>query len=203
VIEPPGYTPELASIQGRCLSAPQPAAPSAAPPQFPEAPALTIDPGAAYTATITTTCGDVVIALDAAAAPNTVNSFVFLAGEGYFDNTPFHRIIPGFVVQGGDPTGSGTGGPGYTIADENLGANFVEGTLAMANAGPDTNGSQFFIVSDPAGAEQLNASPLYSIFGQVTEGLDIVAALESLGDPAGSGQPVAPLYVLSVSVTET
>ncbi len=206
VTEPLGYTPELATAQSRCLAAPVPAPPTGTPAQFPAAPELTVEADITYTATITTSCGDVVVELDAAAAPNTVNSFVFLAREGFFDGTPIHRIVPGFVVQAGDPTGSGSGGPGYSLADENLGANFSEGTLAMANSGPDTSGSQFFIVSDPAGAEQLNSSPLYSIFGQVVEGLDIVHALQSIGDPfdqTGGGVPLAPVYVLEVTITES
>jgi cyclophilin family peptidyl-prolyl cis-trans isomerase len=205
VTEPAGYTPELATAQAACIAAPAPEVTADAPVQFPAAPALTVDAATTYTAAITTSCGDVVIELDAAAAPNTVNSFVFLAREGYYDNTPIHRVVPGFVVQGGDPTGTGSGGPGYSIADENLGANFSEGTLAMANSGPDTNGSQFFIVSDPAGAAQLNSTPNYSIFGQVVGGLDVVDVLDSLGDPDpnGSGQPLVPLYVLSVTITES
>ena len=112
------------------------------------------------------------IALDPLAAPQTVNSFVFLARYHYYDGIVFHRIIPGFVLQGGDPTGTGTGGPGYRFEDELPDAGrYKVGSLAMANAGPDTNGSQFFIISGPDG---VRLPPLYSLFGKVVTGLDVV-----------------------------
>jgi peptidylprolyl isomerase len=128
-------------------------------------PDMVIDPAKRYTATMETSLGTLVIALDPAAAPKTVNNFVFLAREGYYDGVIFHRIIKGFVCQGGDPTGTGTGGPGYRFADELPAAGRYEvGSLAMANAGPNTNGSQFFIISGPDGAR---LPPQYSLFGKV------------------------------------
>ena len=113
---------------------------------------MVIDPAKRYTATMVTSHGTMVIALDPLAAPRTVNSFVFLARYHYYDGIVFHRIIPGFVLQGGDPTGTGTGGPGYRFADELPKPGRYEiGSLAMANAGPNTNGSQFFVISGPDG----------------------------------------------------
>ena len=121
--------------------------------KFDEAPPMFIDPAKRYTATMVTSHGTMVIELDPLAAPNTVNSFVFLARYHFYDGVIFHRIIPGFVLQGGDPTGTGTGGPGYKYADELPAAGkYRIGSLAMANAGPHTNGSQFFIISGPDGA---------------------------------------------------
>ena len=117
---------------------------------FPAEPPMCIDPSKHYTATMETSKGEIVIALDALAAPKTVNSFVFLARYHYYDGLNFHRIIPGFVLQGGCPEGTGRGGPGYRFADELPAPGRYElGSLAMANAGPDTNGSQFFIISGP------------------------------------------------------
>jgi cyclophilin family peptidyl-prolyl cis-trans isomerase len=192
-----------AQAQLACVATPAPPA-IASPVQFPQADQV-IDPAKTYTATITTSCGDVTIALDAAKAPQTVNNFVFLARKGWYDGTPIHRIVPGFVIQAGDPTGQGTGGPGYSFADENLGANFATGTVAMANSGAGaTNGSQFFIVTSDDGAQQLNATPNYSIFATVTGGADIVKLLDSFGE-AGSqtGAPLEPLSVLKVTITES
>ena len=118
-----------------------------APKSFDAPPDLAIDPGAQYTATMRTNMGDIEIALFADTAPNTVNNFVFLANEGYYDGIIFHRVIPGFVAQAGDPTGTGRGGPGYAFDDElNDPRPYTRGIVAMANSGPNTNGSQFFIV---------------------------------------------------------
>src|SRR6266496_4024074 len=131
-------------------------------------PEMRIDPNKTYTATINTTKGKIVVDLFPKEAPKSVNNFVFLAKEKFYDGTIFHRIIPNFMIQGGDPTGTGTGGPGYKFENENKDSQrkFETGTVAMANAGPDTNGSQFFIddapnTLDPAG---------YTIFGKVKEG---------------------------------
>ena len=133
-----------------------------------------IDPAKRYTATMVTSKGTMTISLDPQAAPRTVNSFVFLARYHYFDGIVFHRVIPGFVLQGGDPTGTGTGGPGYKFADELPAPGRYElGSLAMANAGPDTNGSQFFVIS---GQDGMRLPPSYSLFGKVVAGLDTVAA---------------------------
>lgn len=172
------------------------------PPQWSEAPQQVIDPVRTYTATIETTAGTIVVDLDQEAAPVTVNNFACLASAGYYDDTPFHRIILDFVIQGGDPTGTGTGGPGYQFPDELPEGEtpYVRGTLAMANSGPDTNGSQFFIVhqDQPAGFPKD-----YSIFGQVSQGLEIIDALAAMPvADNGRGEISAPTGdVRIVSVT--
>jgi cyclophilin family peptidyl-prolyl cis-trans isomerase len=140
-----------------------------------------------------------VISLDPAAAPKTVNSFVFLARYHYYDGIIFHRVIPGFVLQGGDPTGTGTGGPGYKFADELPKPGRYElGSLAMANAGPNTNGSQFFVISGPSG---IRLPPQYSLFGKVVSGLDVVATIDALGSQ--SGTPKEKVTIESVTITES
>jgi cyclophilin family peptidyl-prolyl cis-trans isomerase len=147
-----------------------------------------------------TSKGTMTLALDPLGAPNTVNSFVFLARYHYFDGIAFHRIIPGFVIQGGDPDGNGRGGPGYRFADELPKPGRYElGSLAMANAGPNTNGSQFFIISGPDGQR---LPPQYSLFGKVVAGLDVVAALDAVGSP-GAGKPKERVVIESVTVSET
>ena len=168
--------------------------------QFPKPPPMCIDPAKSYTAVMDTSMGSITIALDAAAAPRTVNNFVVLARYHYYEGVIFHRIIKGFVCQGGDPTGSGRGGPGYRFADELPEAGSYElGSLAMANAGPDTNGSQFFIISGPAGTR---LPPLYSLFGKVVEGLDVVDAMQKV-PTARNDRPLTPITINSVTVTES
>ncbi len=137
-------------------------------------PAMTIDVKKKYTATLKTQRGDLVLELFTAEAPKTVNNFVFLAREGFYDDTVFHRVIPGFVVQGGDPTGSGSGGPGYRFADEFSKRKHGTGTLSMANAGPNSNGSQFFITYAP----QPHLDNHHSVFGQLTSGMDILQQIK-------------------------
>ena len=167
--------------------------------QWSSPPEMVIDPSKRYTATMSTSLGDLVIALDPVAAPKTVNNFVFLAREGYYDGVIFHRIIQGFVCQGGDPTGTGRGGPGYRFEDElPRRGQYEVGSLAMANAGPDTNGSQFFIISGPSG---VGLPPQYSLFGKVVKGLDIVDAMEKVKTGAGD-KPVDDVVINSVTVTE-
>jgi cyclophilin family peptidyl-prolyl cis-trans isomerase len=161
-------------------------------------PPMHIDAAKRYTATMVTSKGTMTIALDPQAAPRTVNSFVFLARYHYYDGIVFHRVIPGFVLQGGDPTGTGTGGPGYQFADELPPPGRYElGSLAMANAGPDTNGSQFFVISGPDG---MRLPPSYSLFGKVVSGLDTVAAIDALG--SRSGKPTEKVTIESVTVAE-
>jgi cyclophilin family peptidyl-prolyl cis-trans isomerase len=139
-----------------------------------------------------------IIALDPIAAPKTVNSFVVLARYHYYDGIVFHRIIPGFVLQGGDPEGTGRGGPGYQFEDELPSAGRYElGSLAMANAGPNTNGSQFFVISGPDG---MRLPPQYSLFGKVVKGLDVVEAIDKIGTRSGS--PTEPVTIESVTITE-
>ena len=157
-----------------------------------------IDPAKRYTATMETSMGTLVIALDPIAAPRTVNNFVYLAAQHYYDGVIFHRIISGFMCQGGDPDGSGRGGPGYKFGDElPKPGKYQIGSLAMANAGPNTNGSQFFIVSGPSGC---GLPPLYSLFGQVVRGLDIVEMMQNV--PTGPGdRPKTDVVIKSVAIT--
>jgi cyclophilin family peptidyl-prolyl cis-trans isomerase len=166
--------------------------------KFAEAPEMGIDPAKRYTATMETSMGTLVIALDPIAAPRTVNNFVYLAAQHYYDGVIFHRIISGFMCQGGDPDGSGRGGPGYKFGDElPKPGKYQIGSLAMANAGPNTNGSQFFIVSGPSGC---GLPPLYSLFGQVVKGLDIVEMMQNV--PTGPGdRPKTDVVIKSVAIT--
>jgi cyclophilin family peptidyl-prolyl cis-trans isomerase len=166
--------------------------------RFDAAPPMIIDTTKTYTATMVTSKGTMEIVLDALAAPVTVNGFVFLARWHYYDGIVFHRIIPGFVLQGGDPTGSGSGGPGYRFDDELPKPGRYElGSLAMANAGPNTNGSQFFVISGPDGAR---LPPLYALFGKVVKGLDVVASINDVGTP--SGKPREDVVIESVTINE-
>ncbi len=168
-------------------------------PTFTEAPAQTIDPTHTYEATITTSCGAFTVGLDVADAPITVNNFVFLARAGLFDGTTFHRVAPDFVIQGGDPTASGSGDAGYTFADENIDEPYVVGSLAMANSGPNTNGSQFFVCSGTRPNCGLTQS--YNNFGVVVRGLEVARKIEAWS--TGDGPPQKPMYLLSVTITET
>ncbi len=168
--------------------------------QWNSPPEMVIDPQKRYTATLSTSMGDVVIALDAVQAPRTVNNFVFLARQGFYDGVIFHRIISGFMIQGGDPTGSGRGGPGYRFGDElPRRGQYEVGSVAMANAGPDTNGSQFFIVSGPNG---VSLPPQYSLFGKVVKGLDVVDRIEKVRTGPGD-RPTTDVTIDSVTVTES
>ncbi|MFK7917984.1 MAG: peptidylprolyl isomerase [Ilumatobacter sp.] len=169
---------------------------------FDSAPPFCLDADVTYSATVTTNAGTVTIDLDQAAAPETVNSFVFLARNNYFDNTVCHRVIQAFVVQCGDPTATGTGGPGYRFADELPAAGQYEiGSIAMANSGPDTNGSQFFIISGPNGAA---LPPLYSLFGQIPSAdLGVVTEMNARGSLDNSGIPTEEVRIESVEITES
>jgi cyclophilin family peptidyl-prolyl cis-trans isomerase len=133
-------------------------------------PAYDIDDSATYEVTIATDKGDIVMELQPQLAPNTVNNFVALARQGFYDNVTFHRVVPEFVIQGGDPEGSGRGGPGYRFNDEPVQGEYTLGAVAMANAGPNTNGSQFFICIDDC-TRKLDKA--YNLFGYVTSGLDV------------------------------
>ncbi len=167
---------------------------------FAKAPPTCIDAAKTYTATVETTKGSYTIALDAKAAPKTVNNFVVLARYGYFDGTPCHRILKGFMAQCGDPTGAGTGGPGYTFADElptGTGV-YKKGVVAMANSGPNTNGSQFFTMLADSG---LPSS--YSVFGTVTaDSSATLDALNAVGAARDPNPPLEPVYILKVTITE-
>ncbi len=163
---------------------------------FPAAPPMCINPKLSYSATVTTDLGTFVIKLDPSLAPKTVNNFVYLARYRFYDGIIFHRVIPGFVVQGGDPTGTGSGGPGYTFADELPPAgSYKIGTVAMANSGKNTNGSQFFIVVGTSGTQ---LPPQYSIFGQVTSGMSVVQKIAA--DGTASGTPSVVHKMLSVTI---
>lgn len=173
--------------------------------QFEQAPPVCIEDGVTYTAIVSTNKGEFSIVLDQAAAPIAVNNFVVLARYKYFNSTNCHRAIPNFVVQCGDPTATGSGGPGYQFADELPAAgSYKLGSIAMANSGPNTNGSQFFIIT---GDDGVNLPPNYTLFGQVTEGLDsTVPALNAAGnpDPATNGvPPIEPLIIDSVVIIES
>ena len=160
--------------------APEPAptpepTPAPKPKTYSAPPSMTIDTSKQYIATIETVKGDLVLELFASDVPKTVNNFVFLAREGFYDGTTFHRVKPGFMAQGGDPTGTGTGNPGYSFPDEFTEHTHVAGALSMANAGPDTNGCQFFITYTP----QHGLDGKHSVFGQLIEGMDILEKLEN------------------------
>lgn len=168
-------------------------------PSFDEPPRMTIDPTRAYSATLETSCGPIEVALDAERTPQTVNSFVFLANEGFYDGLTFHRIANSIdVIQGGDPSGDGTGGPGYALKDELSGKEqYTRGAIAMANSGPDTAGSQFFIVTGP-GAEQLPKD--YTVFGTVSGGLDVAKQIQGL--PVNGETPTQKVYIDEVTIAE-
>jgi cyclophilin family peptidyl-prolyl cis-trans isomerase len=170
--------------------------------KFAGPPPTCIDPDATYMATISTTKGDFTVALNSAKAPVSVNNFVVLSRYHFYDGVPFHRIVPGFVIQAGDGDGDpwGSNELGYTIQDElpASSAEYADYTLAMANAGPNTNGSQFFVVL-PGGGAQLQ--PSYSLFGQVVEGQQVVDQIGALGD--AQQQPTEEVVINKVTITET
>jgi cyclophilin family peptidyl-prolyl cis-trans isomerase len=178
------------------------------PQEFAKPPPMNIDPNKTYTATLDTSCGTIVIQLLADEAPQTVNSFVFLAGRGYFDGTHFHRIDTNLeIIQGGDPTGTGSGGPGYTIPDELTGhESYGPGVVAMANSGqPNTGGSQFFIVYGPKG-HSLDSNATYTIFGRMVNGLDVVKRIAKIPVPDPSAglvgqQPTKTVYIDTVTIS--
>lgn len=163
--------------------------------QYPSPPPITVEPDGNYSATLHTSLGDISIDFMPDHAPIATNSFLFLAEEGFYDGVTFHRVISGFVIQGGDPTGRGTGGPGYQFEDELEGpGRYTRGTVAMANAGPNTNGSQFFICHADTGLPHN-----YTIFGRVSDGMDVVDAIASL--PTGADdRPHDPPVIQSVSL---
>ncbi|MBI2038175.1 MAG: peptidylprolyl isomerase [Candidatus Magasanikbacteria bacterium] len=162
---------------------------------------MIVDKNKTYTAKMKTTAGDIEISLNAAATPITVNNFVFLSKKGFYENVIFHRVIKGFMIQGGDPTGTGSGGPGYKFDDEPFTGEYLRGTIAMANSGANTNGSQFFIMH-----QEYPLPPNYVIFGRVTAGLDavdkIAEAETTLGADGAMSKPVNPVKILSVEIVE-
>ncbi|MDQ4134260.1 MAG: peptidylprolyl isomerase [Actinomycetota bacterium] len=170
--------------------------------RFAAPPPTCIDPARTYVAEMVTDRGRITIGLDAKRAPTTVNNFVFLARHHFYDGLTFHRIVPNFVIQGGDPEGTGGGGPGYTFADElPEPGQYRIGSVAMANSGPNTNGSQFFIISGDTG---VSLDPKYSLFGEVTAGMDVVKLIETLGNPEDqTGKPRETVRIQSVTIRET
>ena len=182
------------------MTTPFPSFDGSAPKQqkFSEPPEMGIDPTKRYTATMSTSMGEMVIALDPIKAPKTVNNFVFLALNHYFDDVIFHRIINGFMCQGGDPTGTGRGGPGYSFDDELPKPGQYEiGSVAMANAGPHTNGSQFFPISGPSGT---GLPPQYSLFGKIVKGLDVLEAMQNVSTDRDD-RPFDDVVIQSVAIT--
>jgi peptidyl-prolyl cis-trans isomerase B (cyclophilin B) len=176
------------------------------PPQKPNGgakkPSAPLDPGKRYLATIETNCGSFTITLDQKKAPQTAASFVALARSGFYEETVFHRIVPGFVIQGGDPTGTGTGGPGYKTVDKPpRSTRYTRGSVAMAKGGdeaPGTAGSQFFVVT----GQDAGLPPDYALLGEVTKGLDVAERIGMLGDPA-TEQPTAVVAIASVKVASS
>jgi len=172
--------------------------------QYSKPPEMVIDQSKTYTATIHTNHGAMVLELFATEAPHTVNNFVFLAREGFYDNGTFHRVIKDFMIQGGDPRGNGTGGPGYRFRDEPVTRPYVKGTLAMANAGPNTNGSQFFIVH----GARAPLPPNYTIFGMLSDGVEVLDALASAQVTIGPGgreqsQPIERLEIRTIEISDS
>jgi cyclophilin family peptidyl-prolyl cis-trans isomerase len=165
-------------------------------------PPMILDPQMEYTAILNTADGKITVHLNGTETPITVNNFVYLSRKGFYNNTIFHRVIKNFMIQGGDPLGNGTGGPGYTFADEPFTGEYTRGTMAMANAGPDTNGSQFFIMH-----QDTNLPKNYVIFGKVTNGLDVLdkiaEATVSANVNGEYSQPVDPVKILTVEIQET
>lgn len=169
-----------------------------------EAPKEKLDASKTYVATISTTCGDIEVTLDAKASPITGGSFKYLADQKFFDGTSFHRVVADFVIQGGDPAGDGSGGPGYSVEeapDEDL--SYEEGVVAMAKTGAEpagTSGSQFFIVT---GAGAASLTPDYALLGKVTGGMDVATKIGSIQADPNTGQPAAPVIIKSVTVEES
>ena len=166
------------------------------------APEMSIDTEKSYAAKIETNHGSFDITFFPKEAPKTVNNFVTLARDGFYDNTTFHRIVSGFVIQGGDPEGTGRGGPGYRFEDEPVKRSYSRGIVAMANAGPNTNGSQFFVC-----LQNVGLPPAYTIFGEVTSGMDVVDKIAAVETRAyGGGEkstPVETVTVSKVTISET
>jgi peptidyl-prolyl cis-trans isomerase B (cyclophilin B) len=187
--------------QGKCKDVPQPATRDAGGQTRPKEP---LDPSKTYTVDFQTSCGSFTIRLDQKTSPNAAASFASLARGKFFDDTIFHRIVPGFVIQGGDPTASGTGGPGYSSRDRvPRNAAYTRGVVAMAKAGNEpagTGGSQFFVVTGP----DAGLPPDYALLGRVTKGMDVVREIGKLGDPAsgGAGTPLQSVVIEKATVNE-
>ncbi len=194
---------DAASVAGGCPSSPTAVLSK---PSWPQLPPMAIDIAKTYMATVKTDAGTFIISLDAAHTPLTVNNFVFLALNHFYNCVTFHRVVPNFMDQTGDPTGTGTGGPGYKFSDElpkSASPQYPVGSVAMANSGPNTNGSQFFIVTGP---EAATLAPSYSLFGKITSGLAVVQKINADGnaDPASNGVPPKVIHrILSVTISSS
>ncbi len=198
-----GARPTVAPTRGGAAvpaagSQPSAAGQAATGKQYPAAPAMTIDQNKTYIATIKTNMGDIKVQLDAKNAPLTVNNFVFLAREKFYDGVIFHRIIKDFVIQGGDPTGTGRGDPGYKFADEPVKGPYDVGSIAMANSGANTNGSQFFIID---GAQGAALPPKYNLFGKTIEGIDVVHKIAGVPTAAGD-RPTQEVKITTIEISE-
>jgi len=195
---PPGSSAPATGATAAAAECPPEAGTEQRTTSFPAAPPMCLKPDADYSARVTTDAGAFTVDLLEKKAPNTVNNFVFLARNHFYDGIAFHRVIPGFMIQGGDPQGTGSGGPGYEFPDELPAAGeYAVGSMAMANAGPDTNGSQFFVVTGPNG---VSLPPQYSLFGTVTEGMETVKKIEADGSQAGT--PTTKHTIQKVEVTQ-
>jgi cyclophilin family peptidyl-prolyl cis-trans isomerase len=174
---------------------------------FSEPPPLTVDPNKTYVATVDTNMGSFEMTLDPKVAPQTANSFIYLASQGFYDGLPFHRVVKNFVIQGGDPKGNGSGGPGYTLPDEPPTDGYQQYSVAMANAGSGTTGSQFFIVTTSNGAKKLGGPPyLYSDLGKVTSGTETIDKINKLGSTASSPSeqvPSKPVTIEKITISES
>jgi peptidyl-prolyl cis-trans isomerase B (cyclophilin B) len=169
---------------------------------YPDGPDQVIEDGATYEVRLHTSCGDIPIKLDVKQAPKTVNSFLFLVQNEFYNGTTFHRIVTDFVDQGGDPTGTGSGGPGYTLPDEPpKGGTYKVGDVAMANSGSGTTGSQFFLVVSKAGAKNLGATGAYSILGHMTDdGLKVAQKINTFGSADSAGTPTRNIYIFDAGI---
>lgn len=194
-----GTTPEKVSPSPAALTSPQ--TKTMEPTNITKPQEVTIDSTKTYEATLATSKGDIIISLHAKETPITVNNFVYLARQGFYDNTIFHRTIKDFMIQGGDPKGDGTGGPGYKFDDEAFTGSYKKGIVAMANSGPNTNGSQFFIMH-----ADYPLPPNYVIFGEVTKGIEVVDAIATAPVKASRfgelSVPVTPVTVKSITIRE-
>ena len=203
-----GPRPTLAPTRGAAVPAASGAsgavgAPSTNKKQYGTVPAMTIDINKSYSATIRTNQGDITVALNAKDAPVTVNNFVFLAREGFYDGVVFHRVLPGFMIQGGDPTGTGGGSAGYKFPDEPVKSKYEIGSIAMANSGPNTNGSQFFICE---GQSCTQLPPSYSLFGKVSAGQGVVTRIadvpRTIGGDGAQSKPTTPVVIATIEIVE-
>lgn len=197
-------TPEKSGTEGQPTRQPQSSSssnPAVSKESSDQVPKMQIDMTKKYLAVLKTTAGEVTVELNVAKTPMTVNNFVSLSRSGFYNNTIFHRVMKGFMIQGGDPKGDGTGGPGYKFDDEPFDGEYTRGTIAMANAGPNTNGSQFFIMH-----QDYKLSKNYVIFGNVVKGLEVVdkiATAEVTAGPSGEpSKPVTPVKITSVEILE-